>query len=149
VVLAKVAVSLHMQTAIPGPVRVMHFINWRTTMVKETNKIDFIEFPAQDIEEIASTKRFYSGVFGWSFKDWGDDYIDTTSSGLSSGFNADPQHRPTKPLVVVYSHDLEITRSKILAAGGKVTKEIFSFPGGRRFHFTGLAFNELAVWSDQ
>ncbi len=88
-------------------------------------------------------------MFGWSFKDWGDDYIDTTSSGLGSGFNADPQHRPRKPVVVVYCQDLELTRSKILDAGGEVTKEIFSFPGGRRFHFTDLASNELAVWSDQ
>lgn len=25
----------------------------------------------------------------------------------------------------------------------------FSFPGGRRFHFTDPSGNELAVWTDQ
>lgn len=34
------------------------------------------------------------------------------------------------------------------AAGGAVVKPIFSFPGGRRFHFTDPAGNELAVWSE-
>ncbi len=34
-------------------------------------------------------------------------------------------------------------------AGGTITKEIFSFPGGRRFHFCDASGNELAVWSDQ
>lgn len=115
----------------------------------EPNKIDFVEFPAQSIEEIASTKRFYSEVFGWVFKDWGEDYIDTSSSGLACGLNADPQHKPHKPLVVIYTEDIELARSKVLQAGGTLTKEIFSFPGGRRFHFTDPASNELAVWSDK
>lgn len=29
-----------------------------------------------------------------------------------------------------------------------ITKPIFSFPGGRRFHFTEPSGNEFAVWSD-
>jgi predicted enzyme related to lactoylglutathione lyase len=40
---------------------------------------------------------------------------------------------------------LEDTEQSILQAGGKVTLPIFSFPGGRRFHFTDPAGNELAV----
>ncbi len=28
-------------------------------------------------------------------------------------------------------------------------REIFSFPGGRRFHFTDPGDHELAVWSDK
>jgi predicted enzyme related to lactoylglutathione lyase len=28
-------------------------------------------------------------------------------------------------------------------------KPIFAFPGGRRFHFTDPAGNELAVWSEK
>ena len=118
-------------------------------MSKQSNTIDFVEFPARSIKEGASAKGFYGEVFGWSFKDWGDDYADTTSSGLGSGFNADPEHRPAKPLVVIYSEDLDLTRAKLLAAGAKVTTERFSFPGGRRSHFTEPTSNELAVWSDQ
>jgi len=30
----------------------------------------------------------------------------------------------------------------------KIGKEIFSFPGGRRFHFEDLTGNEYAVWTD-
>jgi hypothetical protein len=33
-------------------------------------------------------------------------------------------------------------------AGGQIVRPIFSFPGGRRFHFTDPAGNELAVWSE-
>jgi hypothetical protein len=45
----------------------------------------YIEFTTTDIER---TKKFYSTVFGWSFKDWGPDYIDcnAASSGIAIGF---------------------------------------------------------------
>jgi len=118
-------------------------------MSKKANHIDFVEFPAQSVAGVSKVKTFYSEAFGWSFKDWGDDYADTSSSGVGSGFNADPAHRPTKPLVVIYTPDLDAARSKVLAAGGRITKEIFSFPGGKRFHFTDPCGNELAAWSDR
>lgn len=118
-------------------------------MSRQSNHIDFVEFPVGSVAGLAAAKSFYGRVFGWSFEDWGDDYADTTGSGLGSGFNADPEHRSSRALVVIYSKDLELARSKVLAAGGKVTKDIFSFPGGRRFHFTDPASNELAVWSDE
>jgi predicted enzyme related to lactoylglutathione lyase len=118
-------------------------------MSKQDNTIDFVEFPVRSVHEVAWVKRFYGEAFGWLFKDWGDDYVDTATGGLGSGFNADPAHRPDKPLVVIYSENLELARSRVLAAGGRETREIFSFPGGRRFHFTDPASNELAVWSDR
>jgi predicted enzyme related to lactoylglutathione lyase len=65
------------------------------------------------------------------------------------GINADGEHRPRQPLAVIYSIDLADSLSKVRAAGGKVTVEIFAFPGGRRFHFVDPAGNELAVWSDR
>ena len=34
------------------------------------------------------------------------------------------------------------------AAGGTIVKDIFSFPGGRRFQFTDPDGYELAVWSE-
>ncbi|HFS85066.1 MAG TPA: VOC family protein, partial [Epsilonproteobacteria bacterium] len=34
-------------------------------------------------------------------------------------------------------------------AGGVIEKEIFAFPGGRRFHFSDPNGNEFAVWSDR
>ena len=113
------------------------------------NQFDFIEFPDKDIDQLKNARRFYSSAFGLNYKDWGDDYSDTTSSGLGSGINADSEHRPNHPLAIIYTTDLESVREKVVAAGGIITKDTFSFPGGRRFHFKDPADNELAVWSDQ
>jgi predicted enzyme related to lactoylglutathione lyase len=116
---------------------------------KQSNHIDYIEFPAKDVDHLEASKRFFTAVFGWSYKDWGDDYADTAASGLGSGINADPEHRPGQPLAVIYTADLEAVRKKVLTADGTITRDIFSFPGGRRFHFREPAGNELAVWSDR
>lgn len=115
---------------------------------RKSGTIDFVEFPAKDVSAVASIKQFYSGVFGWDFKDWGADYIDTVDSGLPCGFNADPTHRPRMPLAVIYTKNISSSRDQIAKAGGKITRDIFCFPGGRRFHFTDPCGNELAVWSD-
>jgi predicted enzyme related to lactoylglutathione lyase len=55
---------------------------------------------------------------------------------------------PGAPTVVLYSHSLEATLAAVKAAGGRIVKDIFSFPGGRRFQFEDPSGNELAVWSD-
>lgn len=112
------------------------------------NHIDLIEFPAGSNEELAASKTFFTNVFGWKFQDWGEDYADTKDSGTSAGIIADASGRASMPLTVVYVEDLEVARGKVIEAGGVITKEIFSFPGGRRFHFREPAGNELAVWSD-
>lgn len=51
-------------------------------------------------------------------------------------------------LIVFYSRELESTQSKIKVAGDLIIKPMFSFPGGRRFHFSDPNGNEYAVWSD-
>ncbi len=114
-----------------------------------SNQFDFIEFPAKNEEQLKNAQSFFSTVFGWSYKNWGDDYADTQNSGINSGINADQESRPNHPLAVIYTEDLEAMQNKIVSAGGTITKEIFSFPGGRRFHFKDPADNELAIWSDQ
>jgi predicted enzyme related to lactoylglutathione lyase len=43
---------------------------------------------------------------------------------------------------------IALCQARVLAAGGKITRDIFSFPGGQRFHFKEPGGNELAVWSD-
>lgn len=116
---------------------------------EKENRIDYIEFPAGSVASLKAAKQFYTEVFGWSFQDWGDAYVDTKSSGVSSGMNADPAHRPPAPLVVLYSSDLEATKARVLKAGGKVVRDIFEFPGGRRFEYADPAGNQLAVWSDK
>lgn len=110
------------------------------------NQIDLIEFPVKSAEQLKQTKEFFSIVFGWKYKDWGDDYSDTTDSGASSGINADDGS--TMPLTVIYSSDLEKTKELVQKNGGKIIVDTYSFPGGRRFHFTEPNGNELAVWSE-
>ena len=115
-------------------------ISMRTTM--PNLKIVYLELPAQ---ELAATRDFYANLFGWSFQDYGPTYAAFSNSGTEGGFNADPTERTKAPLPVIESQNLEETEQSILKAGGKITLPIFSFPGGRRFHFTDPAGNELAV----
>jgi predicted enzyme related to lactoylglutathione lyase len=109
-------------------------------------RIDYVEFPATDME---GTKRFYSTVFGWSFTDYGPEYTCFNDGRLSGGFTQVPRVVGGGPLVVLYATELEAIEDRVKNAGGRITKAIFEFPGGRRFHFTDPNGNELAVWSDQ
>jgi len=114
--------------------------------MNDNNKIDYIEFPASSIKQLGRTKTFFNTVFGWEYKEWGDDYIDTKDSGVSSGVSAD---NPSKaPLPVVRTQDIEMMYNRVKSAGGVITREIFVFPGGRRFHFREPGGSELAVWSE-
>ncbi|OQX19786.1 MAG: glyoxalase/bleomycin resistance/extradiol dioxygenase family protein [Desulfobulbaceae bacterium A2] len=115
---------------------------------RQVNMIDFVEFPVRSLEDLAASKAFFAQVFDWPYQDWGDDYADTVHSGLASGLNADSAHRSEQPLVVVFVSDLPAARRRVLAAGGSITREIFAFPGGQRFHFREPGGNELAVWSE-
>ena len=110
------------------------------------HKINYIEFVSTDMER---TKRFYSAVFGWAFQDWGPEYasFSATEAGIDGGFRAGEADE-RGPLVILYSADLEATEKAVTAAGGKVVVPIFSFPGGRRFHFADGTGNVLAVWSE-
>ena len=117
--------------------------------MNEHEKINYVEFPAVDL---AATKSFFQAVFGWKFQDYGPDYTAFDGEGLDGGFFQSELCSQTKSggaLVVFYSADLEATQAKVTAAGGTIAREIFSFPGGRRFHFLEPSGNELAVWSDQ
>ncbi len=115
--------------------------------ISRHNTINYIELPMTDV---TATKAFYSEVFGWSFQDWGPDYISFSGAGVEGGFgrDIDVTGRLGRVLVVMYSEDLKATEAAITKAGGKVTKPIFEFPGGRRFHFTDPNGTELAVWSE-
>ena len=112
-------------------------------------KIDYVEFPARDLEAV---KKFYSAAFGWTFTDFGSDYTSFSGAGVDGGFfqtEATASTSTGSVLVVLHSKELEQTLAKVESAGGKVIKPTFSFPGGRRFHFTDPNGNELAVWSDK
>ena len=116
--------------------------------MNEHEKINYIEFPAKDIE---TTKAFFKTVFGWSFVDYGPEYTAFSNAGIEGGFfkaNLASSTEKGGALVVFYSKNLEETQTKITEAGGSILKAIFPFPGGRRFHFGDPNDNEYAVWSD-
>ena len=114
--------------------------------MKTHHAIDYIEFPAGDTSAL---KTFYGKAFGWAFTDYGPDYTVPTNAGIDSGFQADPAAAPAKPLVILYSIDLESSLQAVTDQGAEITAPIFDFPGGRRFQFRDPSGNELAVWSDK
>lgn len=113
--------------------------------MRQDGKIDYVELPGGDLGRV---KAFYGEAFGWRFVDYGPTYAAFEDAGLDGGFDADPAAGRTRPLVVLYAEDLEAMAARIGEAGGEITVPIFSFPGGRRFHFLDPAGNELAVWSE-
>jgi predicted enzyme related to lactoylglutathione lyase len=113
------------------------------------NRINYVEFPTASNATHAATKRFYGEVFGWTYQSWSDDYSDTKDSGTTSGINGSGEHQTAKPLVVLFTSDLEAAKERVIKAGGKISRDIFAFPGGRRFHYLDPSGNELGVWSDK
>ncbi len=83
-------------------------------MSQTDNRIDYVEFAAEDL---VGAKAFYAAAFGWTFQDWGPDYVSFEGAGVDGGIR-----------------------------GGEIT-ERHEFPGGRRFHFRDPAGNVLGVWT--
>ena len=116
--------------------------------MNEHEKINYVEFPAKDIEK---AKSFFSDVFGWSFVDYGPEYSAFADQGLDGGFFKSDSCATTKngsALIVFYSDAIEQTQAKIEESDGLIIRPIFEFPGGRRFHFSDPNGNENAVWTD-
>ncbi|WP_266160410.1 VOC family protein [Dyella silvatica] len=107
-------------------------------------QIDNIEF---NVGDIARSKAFYGAVFGWTFTDYGPGYCEFNDGRLSGGFTTAGAPRPGGALVILYADDLAETQQRVEAAGATIVKPVFSFPGGRRFHFQDPDGYELAVWS--
>ena len=107
-------------------------------------RIDYIEF---NVRDIARAKAFYGAAFGWRFTDYGPGYCEFADGRLTGGFTTDGTPRPGGPLVILYADDLADAQRRLEAAGARIVKPAFSFPGGRRFHFEDLDGYELAVWS--
>ena len=121
----------------------------RGIVMSTQGKVDYIELPSRDLK---ATKSFFSDTFGWSFQDYGDTYAAFSGAGMDGGFFASDQTAAVETgtaLVILYSPDLEQSLQKVKEAGGTISKEIFSFPGGRRFHFKEPGGSELAIWSDK
>lgn len=115
-------------------------------MAMENNHINYLEFKAHDLEKI---KAFYSKAFGWTFTDYGPTYIAFADSGLEGGFEKTEAPIINGALTVLYHDQLEQIKDQLIAIGAEISEDIFSFPGGRRFHFMDPSGNELAIWSDK
>ncbi len=117
--------------------------------MNEHEKLNYIEFSTTNI---SATKDFFQSVFNWSFEDFGPEYTSFSGQGLDGGFFKSEKTSLTSngsALVVFYSNDLESTLEKVKKSGATISKSVFSFPGGHRFHFIEPGGNELAAWSDQ
>ncbi len=115
-----------------------------TNVKHRHHAIDYIEFSVSDMPE---AKRFYGAAFGWTFTDYGPTYAGIVGEEREmGGLTTQTEVCPGGPLVILYSSDLNLSLSQVRAAGGTITKEPFTFPGGRRFHFSDPSGNMLAVW---
>lgn len=112
----------------------------------KNNHINYIELKAKDLKTV---KQFYNRVFDWNFTDYGSDYTAFADSGIDGGFEKTDEEIVNGALVVLYHENLEAVKDKVIKSGGKISKDIFSFPGGKRFQFIDPAGNELAVWSEK
>ena len=115
--------------------------------MSDHHHFNYVELPTTDM---AAMKAFYSAVFGWDYVDYGPKYAAITGAGMDGGFDAEAGTRGPSDqgaLIVLYSDSPETTLESVKAAGGIITVPMFSFPGGRRFHFKDPSGNELAVWT--
>jgi len=110
-----------------------------------TLKIDYAEFQTRDVP---ASKEFFARAFGWSFVDYGPAYAEIREAGLIGGLDGSVEGEIKPPLIILRADDLEAAQAAVEAAGGEIVAPIFSFPGGRRFHFREPGGNELAVWSE-
>lgn len=116
-------------------------------MTHTHHSIDYVELVAS---ELGASKQFYADAFGWEFTDYGPSYAGVHGPDHEAGgLTAQAEPGATTPLVILYSDDLEATLEAVRAADGRIVREPYAFPGGRRFHFRDPAGTELAVWSPQ
>lgn len=108
-------------------------------------RIDYFEF---NVADIARAKKFYGEAFGWTFTDYSDSYCEFNDGRIRGGLTTQGPKMPGGPLIVLYAENLEEAQARIEKAGGIISREIFSFPGGRRFQFRDVDGYELGVWSE-
>ncbi len=116
-------------------------------MSHKNKTINYIEFPLTDP---AATKQFYETLFGWEFQEWGPKYLSFSSAGIDGGFNGEDKTPVQNPgvLVILFSDDLEASLASVKEVGASILRDIYSFPGGQRFHFADPNGNELAIWAE-
>ena len=113
--------------------------------MRAENRIDYVEIPVTDLPK---ARAFFEAMFGWSFHDWGDDYMSFNDGQMDGGFRRSVEAAPsTGVLVVFFSEDLERDFDRVQKLGATISEAIFPFPGGRRFHFVDPTGTEYAIWA--
>lgn len=114
--------------------------------MRAENRIDYVEIPVTDLKK---TREFFSALFGWTFQEWGDDYMSYSDGRLDGGFCRSNEPAPASGvLVIFFSEDLERDFARVQELGATISKPVFSFPGGQRFHFVDPVGTEYAIWSE-
>lgn len=106
-------------------------------------KMNYLEFPVTDF---AVAKSFYGQAFGWTFTDYGDSYVEFSDGDNTGGFNLADSVDPGDTYIILLHQDLEGMQAQVQAAGGTLTRETFSFPGGERFEFKDPFGRQFAIW---
>ncbi|MBV1917506.1 MAG: VOC family protein [Sphingomonadaceae bacterium] len=106
-------------------------------------RLAYLELPVGDIE---GSITFFAAAFGWDITRFAPSYAGTVGQGTDLGLDGDPQQAGSAPLAGIEVSDLEAALAAVVGAGGVVTRSIFAFPGGRRFHFREPSGNELSVF---
>src|ERR1700761_491138 len=106
------------------------------------NKICFVELPAAST---GPAKKFYADAFGFAMTDFGATYACTMTGEVDLGLQADSAEATRAPLPVILVESVDAALVLVQQAGGVISKAVFSFPGGRRFHFRDPSGNELAA----
>tara|TARA_R110000782_G_scaffold29923_5_gene74267 strand:+ start:1815 stop:2165 length:351 start_codon:yes stop_codon:yes gene_type:complete len=114
--------------------------------MRSVNRIDYVEIPVTDLD---AARQFFEALFGWTFVSYGEDYMSFNDGRLDGGFRRAHEAAPANGvLVVFFSEDLERDLERVQELGATISEPIFSFPGGRRFHFVDPTGNEFAIWSE-
>jgi predicted enzyme related to lactoylglutathione lyase len=113
-----------------------------------TNVLDYIELA---VDDLAQATAFYTKALGWTFNDYGGEYAgiqDPSNSGREvGGLNPRPvSSRGEGVLALVRTADVDASLASVQAAGGRITTELYDYPGGRRFMFADPSGNILGVY---
>lgn len=102
---------------------------------------NYLELTVRDLDE---TRAFYGDAMGFSFTDYGPDYTAVEGGPVEIGFSPAPAVVP--PLPIFQADDLDAAFDTVVAAGARVVRGPFEYPGGRRFHILDPSDNEIAIY---
>lgn len=114
--------------------------------MRQEQRIDYVEIPVTDPSQ---ARDFFAALFGWTFEDWGPDYVSFNDGRIDGGLRRSDEPAPSSGvLIIFFSEDLERDRDRVVELGASISQDIFDFPGGRRFHFVEPSGTEFAIWSE-